>query len=280
MTPIDVAMLQWCRNMPFDYGKNILERKISRPARVCVDAYRGRYGVMYDLDLQHTIMWKVFVHGVYESNTIRHLAGMIKGLGPHPVLIDVGANIGAWSLVMGKLAPGSTVHAFEPNPPALEYLRRNINLNKLDNIQVHPIGLSDKPNRLVLYNASMGQASIHKAAGGDQYTEIDVRSLDAVLGDAGVDKIDMIKIDVEGHEPAVLDGAQETLARSGKLIVIMEIDANAELTGTRDMLFQRMIDMAFVAYLPKGFPFPLKRVKMLPPRYSDNIIFARGHNLV
>jgi hypothetical protein len=126
----------------------------------------------------------------------------------------------------------------------------------------------------------MAQASIHKAAGGEEYTEIEVRTLDSVLTESGVDRIDLIKIDVEGHEPAVLNGARETLARSAKLIAIMEIDANAELTGSRDLLFQRMIDMGFIAYLPKGFPFPLRRVETLPPRYTDNVIFARGHNLV
>jgi FkbM family methyltransferase len=267
-----------CRHFPVDHGKWRLDPLIVKPEGAGPVRYTGHYGIKYDLDLSHTVMWRIYSRGIYEGNTIRHLAKMLRrgAFGKTPVFLDIGANIGVYSLLVAKLSPESQVHSFEPNPAALEILRSNIALNEVDNIHVHAVGLSDKEETCRLYNESMAQASLHKTGQHGDYIDIQVRPLDAVLDDIGVSRVDLIKIDVEGHEPAVLDGAERMFAHNKRMAVIMEIDKNAALTGTRDQLFRRMVDMGFSAYIPKGYPRAMKEVKTVPERYEDNVIFLRG----
>lgn len=267
-----------CRHLPVDHGKWQLEPLLVKPEGAERVRYTGHHGIKYDLDLSHTVMWRIYSRGIYEANTARHLVKMLRrgAFGKAPVFLDIGANIGAYSLLVAKLDPESQVHSFEPNPAALDTLRNNIALNAVDNIQVHAVGLSNEEATCRLYNESMAQASLHRMGQHGDYIEIQVRPLDEVLDDIGVSRVDLIKIDVEGHEAAVLDGAERMFARNKRMAVIMEIDKNAALTGSRDQLFRRMLDMGFSAYMPKGFPRGMKEVKTLPEGYEDNVIFLRG----
>ncbi|MBT3071910.1 FkbM family methyltransferase [Rhodomicrobium sp. Az07] len=276
----DMALF-WCRTVPVEHGKDRLERFIRRPSSSESAPFRGQHDVTYELDWADgtpSIMWKIYTRGIHERNTYRHIVSMFRGglFGEKPVFLDIGANIGSYALNVAKLAPHSTVHAFEPNPIAIDYLERNIALNGVSNVRVHKFGLSREVASFPLYNDSLSQASIHKKGGTGRFLEISVKPLDLVAEEEGIDRVDLIKIDVEGHESAVLDGALRTFEKNKRLVVIMEIDRNADLVGTREQLFERMLNMGFSAYLPKGYPFSMKRVRELAPTYEDNVIFRRG----
>jgi FkbM family methyltransferase len=138
--------------------------------------------------------------------------------------IDVGANIGYFTCLLSKLAgPAGKVLAVEPEPQNLSLLQENIAINKLTNVAVHPcaLGASDGTAMLGLYKSSnRGRHSIIDAAAKPQI-RIPVRTLDDLDRDSGTARKSwsLVKIDVEGYEAFVLDGAKETLPRIETLVM-------------------------------------------------------------
>jgi FkbM family methyltransferase len=136
----------------------------------------------------------------YEAFALRALAALTPKRG---VILDVGANIGnhtaAWA------AAGRRIHAFEPNPEALDWLRRNVTDNGFDDVvEIHPVALGQtkSPARLVdRGELSRTQVVIDDSGG------VEMVPLDGIT----FDRIDALKIDVEGQEPGVLRGASQTL---------------------------------------------------------------------
>jgi FkbM family methyltransferase len=153
--------------------------------------------------------------GFYQSRPLRHLyrSGLLK---PGASVIDVGANIGNHTLFFANILAASTIHAFEPNPMVLPILKRNIELNMLQDVVVlREIGLGEaaKRGRNQLPIAShIGRNEVIDDENGD----VEIRRLD----DLGIDAADLIKIDVEGHAAGVILGGWETIGRHKPLILI------------------------------------------------------------
>ena len=154
------------------------------------------------------------VPGMPESRTASgEVATLRELLQGKDLFMDIGANCGLYSLIAAKA--GVPVLAVEPN--RLNYLRlkQNIDHNGFANIQPYALALSDKPGRAALYGGGEG-ASLLRNWGGMTNTyaqEVDVDTLDNLFASrSGLREI-LIKIDVEGHEPAVLSGARGLLTR-------------------------------------------------------------------
>jgi len=138
--------------------------------------------------------------------------------------IDVGANIGYFTCLMSKLAgPAGRVLAIEPEPQNLTLLQQNIAINNLKNVEVHPcaLGASEGTALLGLYKSSnRGRHSIVDEAAKSRI-KVPVRTLDDLARDSGTDgkPWSLVKIDVEGYEAFVLDGAKKTLPRIETLVM-------------------------------------------------------------
>jgi FkbM family methyltransferase len=131
-------------------------------------------------------------------------------------VIDVGANIGLSAITLARLA--KRVIAFEPSPPNVEYLRRNLMLNGIDNVEVVAAAVSTKAVGLPFHVAQFGAGS-HVVSSGHLLPSLATIDVPAVeLDQFDFPPIDFIKIDVEGHEPEVLAGARRLLARDRPLI--------------------------------------------------------------
>jgi FkbM family methyltransferase len=150
-------------------------------------------------------------------------------LKPGYVAIDVGANSGCHTLVMAN-AVGSKgkVVAFEPNPRMFDRLQANVQLNRFDNVDLCPVALSDQNGIVTLHipkvgDYNQGLGSIHSANLENASDQIDVPkiSLDDWVNQHCPSRIDLIKIDVEGHEMLVFKGAYQTL-KNFKPILIFE----------------------------------------------------------
>jgi FkbM family methyltransferase len=139
--------------------------------------------------------------------------------------IDVGANLGIYTLVAGKIVGESgRVIAFEPSIQSFPVLQRNIALNGLNNVVAFPVALSQNTGSANLYHGpnpslnSLGKDASWK----DEAEEIVVELLDNLLQRASIDRVDVIKMDVQGAEELVLHGAKEVLT-SMRPIIILEI---------------------------------------------------------
>lgn len=125
---------------------------------------------------------------------------------PGARVIDVGANIGYYTLLFARqVAPGGSILAIEPEPRNLEELRRNIEMNKLENVTVLPIALGRHDGRVTVEAGMNGRVGPLIDGGGG----VEIRRLDEIIDGP----VDFIKVDVEGYESEVLAGASETLRR-------------------------------------------------------------------
>lgn len=135
--------------------------------------------------------------------------------------LDVGANIGYFSCVLGKLAgSGGKVVAIEPEPQNQKLLENNLRANGLANVTVHKcaVGAQDGTARMGIYKAAnRGRHSLVDLESCEEFIEVPVRRLDDVVREAGVKRWALVKMDVEGYEPFVFEGAAETLSRTEML---------------------------------------------------------------
>jgi FkbM family methyltransferase len=128
------------------------------------------------------------------------------------VVFDVGANCGAASVHFARHHPAATVHAFEPGREARSYLERNV--AGLPNVRVHPFGLYSTHRRALLYrgNGDLGMASvIRREVNLDESEPVELRAGGAWAADQAIDRIDILKVDVEGCEVEVLEGLVDLL---------------------------------------------------------------------
>jgi len=132
------------------------------------------------------------------------------------IFIDVGANIGKYSIILGKkLKDNGQVISIEPEPRNFEILNKNIKLNNLKNVTAINNGLYSKKGKLDFYLTSEksgdGAHSLIKKT--NNKIQIKVDTLDNIIKEKGLKDIKLIKIDVEGAEANVLKGAKKTLKK-------------------------------------------------------------------
>lgn len=175
------------------------------------------------LDLSDTYVSQGCLRGSYEMSETGFLRKILKS---GDTFVDVGANVGWYTLLASTIVGDrGQVHAFEPRRPIVEYLQRTVVLNRLEKlVTVYPLGLSDQPKTETLMwgagSTNGGGASFARGdpTNGMTYQQIEVRSLDSFK----FGRVDVIKIDVEGAEPLVVDGAKATIDRD-RPIVLTEV---------------------------------------------------------
>ena len=141
---------------------------------------------------------------------------------PGNVVLDIGANIGYFSLLFAKWTGGTgAVHAFEPFPNTIRRFRRNLELNPLlkSVVRLHETAISNTVGSLSMAVPDPGNSgSNYMSAEGTQ--AIKVTTLDTFVEQARISRVDLIKIDVEGSEVALLEGARETITRFRPILMI------------------------------------------------------------
>ncbi|KAA6187313.1 FkbM family methyltransferase [Thiohalocapsa marina] len=198
------------------------------PHDVWIDDFCGH--LRFRCDLSEHMGSQIFFRGAYSRGQLSILRQLLK---PDSVFVDAGANQGEFTVCAASLTPLGTVHAFEPMPDLVRRLRENVEANGLANVQVHCCGLSDGERCEVPIYASAavyvdgtrnaGLPTIFPSDERDaEVGHIHLVDLDRVLGQSGVD---VMKIDVEGAELAVLKGAAGVIENAHPYILF---EANAE----------------------------------------------------
>ena len=167
--------------------------------------YAGRYNL--DIDTQYFIECYAWLFGVWDVETTRFLESTLN---PGDVFLDIGANCGVMSLVAA--AQKARVYAFEPGPEIYPRLQSNVDNNRLqDVVTVISMGLGNTQGRLN-YEAN-DHIPGNGILGGDSGPSVEVTTLDQWISTHPLERIDLIKMDVEGMETQVLEGAMDTLRR-------------------------------------------------------------------
>ena len=146
------------------------------------------------------------------------------------VVFDVGASFGIYSLAALASQPDAIVHAFEPTPEIADRLRETARLNCLDNLIVHQFAVSNRSGQAALRrfrgergtNAGMNYICVE--TGDPSEERVPTTCLDEFCQQSGIATIDLLKIDVQGHEHSVLQGARKLIDHGRLGIVYMELN--------------------------------------------------------
>lgn len=143
-------------------------------------------------------------------------------------IVDVGANIGVVSAMLARAYPGRIVHAFEPNPSSHQTLVENIARNGIPNIRAvqAAVGSSDGTLKFYAPSKSRGIAQIASRPGED-VIDVQVLQLSKYFAQNAIDRVSFMKVDVEGFEAGVFEGAKEHIQSKRIAMIYYEVSSQA-----------------------------------------------------
>ena len=170
--------------------------------------------------------WHLYCFGTYEPMLRRLMSEYVQ---QGAICLEIGANIGWHTLLLSRLCgPSGSVHAFEPNPSVFHELQHHLENNRASNVRPWWTALSDRLGTALFMapdaksaHAGDGHLISSEEAFGGSTIQVEVETIDHVFGN--LERLDFIKIDVEGWEPAVWRGAAATLRRHFPVICLEQL---------------------------------------------------------
>ena len=220
-------MAQVARRLPYFRGKQrVLEALTPRNGVRTVVIH----GVEMPLDLGELIQRQAFL-GYYEHEEIALVRSYLR---PGATVLDVGANMGYYAALASEaVGPSGRVLAFEPYIPLASRLTRVFADHRT--VTVVPLAIGNTPGELTLWVPPDSWGNIDPSVvpyvDGMQAVQVEVTTLDATCARLGVGDVALLKIDVEGFEPEVLQGATDLFGRGAIRAVFIEM--NRPLLGAR-----------------------------------------------
>ncbi len=151
-------------------------------------------------------------------------------------IIDVGTNYGTSLLQFANLIGGKgRVFGFEPDPTNFEICKQNIQINPFTNLYVENFGLGNKEcdvNLVIETESNRGSSRISKNINGNEFQQIKIIRFDNWIKEKKIEKINLIKIDVEGYEMEVLKGAEQSIKKFKPILFIELDDKNLKLQNS------------------------------------------------
>lgn len=182
-------------------------------------------GIRFDDKIERAI----YLYGVYENlSTVAFLSLVQKG----GTVVDAGAHIGHYALLAAeRVGPEGCVIAFEPDPRNRARLERNVERNGLAQVEVMPFAVFDREATVPFVTAPEGNTGLGSLAPGASGA-LSVRTvrIDDVLAERAIERVDVVKLDVEGFEGPALEGAALMIERS-KPAVLFEVNRLAAEHG-------------------------------------------------
>ncbi|WP_326610869.1 FkbM family methyltransferase [Streptomyces scopuliridis] len=253
---------------------------------------RSRFGARFAVDTQDLIQRYLYMFGVWEPHMTRWLQSR---LGPGDTFIDVGANIGYYSvLASGLVGDEGQVVAIEASPDFHRKLLQQVQLNECGNVRAVNAAVSDSHRTLTFVlasSANMGANSIVPYDGpAESSFEIEAVPLMELLGPDEIARARVIKIDVEGAEGPVVRGMVPILDKlrpDVEITIEVTPDRMAQLGDSAEELLTTMRDHGFNVYrlandyAPESYPSALRGKPVVPVRWrgavveESDLIFSR-----
>jgi FkbM family methyltransferase len=189
---------------------------------------RAQDGRRFELRFPRDRGWEILCFtGEFETGTTALLDQLLR---PDDVVIDIGANLGWYATLVGARCPDGMCHAFEPSPDVFASLEWHCRTNAMSaRVVLNRLALADRPGTATLHWSAQlphGHASLSSQNGTlDQGLDVPTTTIDRYLEERQLERVDLIKMDVEGAELLVLDGARELLARKTPPMWLVEVNA-------------------------------------------------------
>jgi FkbM family methyltransferase len=223
-------LVGYLRHFPVEKGKQRMLSALWRP--LSFGNYRRTTSLRdarlwMACDVRGFIQRQIYFFGAYE---IDHTTKWVELVSDAKVVFDIGANVGVYSLLAADANPTASVHAFEPTPSTHAALLDNIRLNRLEGrIVANGVALGRERGQAFLNEClgsdglNDGMNFISRDARPERVTTVDVLTLDDYCAERGIDRIDALKMDVEGGELDVLVGASRLLERRAIGVLCFEV---------------------------------------------------------
>ena len=200
--------------------------------------------------------------GLHEFEDMSFVLHLLR---PTDLFADVGANIGSYT-ILASAAIGAHSIAFEPIPSSFHWLHQNIVANGVQNkVNAHAIAIADKPG-ILHFTTQLGPENQISRENDVDSMEVQCNTLDNLLGDAVPN---LIKIDVEGFENAVLLGASKILRNPSLQVLIIEIRNKTISSNQNISCHDWLLEFGFAAYTYE--PFNRTLISLSQPHHHNTI---------
>lgn len=201
------------------------------------------------------------------------MAFLLHFLREEDLFFDVGSNVGTYTLLASKVI-GAKSYAFEPSPQTFFHLENNVFLNRInEKVQLYNEGIGAEDGNL-LFSVDQDTTNHVVTNEKEKSVAIKVSSLDSI-STAKQAVPQLVKIDVEGFESNVIQGATNLLQNKKLNAIIMELNGSGGRYGfNEDALHQKVLDYGFQAY--HYLPFKRKIVPAKDRSYHGNTIYIRN----
>ncbi len=206
-----------------------------------------RKGIYYEIDLSEGIDLSLFLFGNFQNHVTHN---KLFSLAEDAVVFDIGANIGSMAFGFAQLTPHGHVFAFEPTNYAFEKLIRNLTLNPELSRRITPVQLfvsdnNSENHQIKAYSSwkvDGSAADRHPLHGGitKPAESIHITTLDHFCLQNDIHKVDLIKIDTDGHEFPVLRGAYKTLEKNHPYLIF---EVGLYVLNEQKMAFEQYYDL-------------------------------------
>lgn len=218
------------------------------------------------LDLHDQVSRMIYFLGSHEPEETKFIKSVVQ---PDWVVFDVGAHIGFYTLLIAGIVDSSIghVYAFEPNPGVFDILKRHIEINKLGHVTAVNIALGASIGQIEFFlgpSNNTGMASVLPRDSGKRNIVTSITTLDTFVSANNLRRLDFIKIDVEGAEVDVLEGARNAI-KSYLPRLMLEVNAIMLARSGRDarnlVLFLRDFGYALFRTDRLGAEITLKEIE-------------------
>ena len=272
---------QYLHRSPIRGGKshlfNLFRERIIRDGPV-VCRFDGDLRIRADLG--DWLQRQIFMYGVYRVEE-KHREMMLGRIREGSTILDIGAHIGYYTLLFAKRAGADgRVIAFEPSTATYEKLLENISLNDFDNISTVKAAASNRSGTATINLAAgynTGSTSLHFDSGAVGTEQVDTIAIDEYLSRHAIDDVNVVKIDVEGHELQVLEGMRATLAEPANQAPEIFVEVNEktlESAGTPvEAIFDELAATGYQAYRIVG----AGETRRAREPFSDSLVYFKKH---
>ncbi|MCB0507133.1 MAG: FkbM family methyltransferase [Bacteroidetes bacterium] len=241
------------------FNKNIIEFPISKKSKIFLEK---------DTFISH-LMLKDFE---YEE---RFLVAQLLNKEGH--FFDIGANIGLYSIIASETIKNYTIYAFEPTSFSRKKLAQNIELNQIQNVEIIPNAVSSedfKTQQLYINQSGFDVFnSLLKPISGNYLTEkVETITLDTFIHQLNIDcqQIQFIKMDVEGLELEVLQGASNLLLKHPKILYMIEFNEDFRKSNKCKNVFQLLNQYKYKCYFYNHAQKKLINIETIKENISGN----------